>query len=419
MNFNEKRNLLAGLYGNALEWYDFLLYASFAPLFSEIFFPTHIPFISLLATFAVFAIGFLMRPIGGLLIGHYGDHAGRRKALIVSISIMTFATLSIAFLPTLQQAGIIAPILFTILRLIQGIAVGGELPGSATFLIEQTFSNRRGFAGSLVLATAFLGIFAGSFTATILTTIHNDENLYINWRLAYLVGGVLGIIGIYLRVKSTESPEFLKRNPLNELPAMTVCTKYAKKLSLAVLLTSIMAIGNYILIAFVTTFLVKYEQFNLHDALVINFSALLLLTFLIPTFGFLSDYLGRKLTVMIGVVILLVAIFPIFWLLLQKNFHLALMAELMLSVALAPINASVPTIIAEMFPAEIRTSGISIGYNIGQALFGGTAPLVAFSLIEISGNNFSPAWYVFIFAGIVLVTIVFSKMQQDLFFKKS
>jgi len=141
MNRDEKRSIIAGLYGNALEWFDFLLYASFAPVFATLFFPSDIKTISFIATFGVFAIGFLMRPIGGVLIGHYADHFGRRTALIISVSIMTIATGSIAFLPNYQQAGLIAPVLFTFLRLIQGIAVGGELPGSTTFLIEHMFSH--------------------------------------------------------------------------------------------------------------------------------------------------------------------------------------------------------------------------------------------------------------------------------------
>ena len=146
MGKDEKRSVLAGLYGNALEWYDFLLYASFAPIFAELFFPTKIEFLSLITTFGVFAISFFMRPIGGALIGHYADHAGRRKALILSVTIMTIATASIAFLPTFHQAGVFAPILFTLFRLVQGLAVGGELPGTATFLIEHTPPHCRGFA---------------------------------------------------------------------------------------------------------------------------------------------------------------------------------------------------------------------------------------------------------------------------------
>lgn len=408
MNQHEKRSIIAGLYGNALEWYDFLLYASFAPIFSEIFFPADEHFISLVTTFSVFAIGFLMRPIGGALLGHLADHAGRRKALIASVTIMSIATLLIAFLPNYHHAGMFAPLAFTFLRLVQGLAVGGELPGSATFLIEHMFANRRGLAGSLVLSTAFLGIFAGSLTASILSSVFTPAELAsYGWRIAYLIGGLLGFYGIYLRIKSVESPQFTKANPSNELPAKLVFTRYIKQLALAITFTSIMAIGNYVLIAYVTTYLVKTAGFILQDALIINFIALFLLTVLIPFMGLLSDFVGRKPVFLSGLAGMVIFTFPVFWLLMSNNWVYVLCSEILLAITLAPLNATVPTIIAEMFPTRVRASGTSIGYNIGQAFFGGTVPLVALTLTEVTGNHYAPAWYVFIFALLVVFTTRF------------
>ncbi len=196
------------------------MYASFAPLFAVLFFPTEVKYVSLMATFGVFAIGFLMRPIGGIIIGHYADSHGRRQALILSVTIMTLATGSIAFLPGYQKIGLVSPLLFTVLRLIQGIAVGGELPGSATFIIEHMFTNRRGFAGSLVLCTAFFGIFMGSLVASSISHLLSYDNLLqYGWRIAYLLGSLLGFIGIYLRIKSVEPSQYLKLNPqMSSLP---------------------------------------------------------------------------------------------------------------------------------------------------------------------------------------------------------
>jgi proline/betaine transport protein TphA len=368
MNLKEKTSVMAGLYGNALEWYDFLLYASFAPIFAEIFFPAHVGFVSLIATYSVFAIGFLVRPIGGALLGHYADEVGRRKALILSVTIMTSATACIAFLPHFQQIGIMAPILFTALRVVQGLAVGGELPSSTTFLVEHMFANRRGFAGSLVLSTAFLGIFAGSLTASLLSAVSSNDFLSNwAWRIAYLLGGVLGLLGIYLRYISVEPTTFLKTKISEEIPAKIVFTKYKKPLFLAIVLTSIMALGNYVLIAYATTILVKTEGMKLHDALVINFIALMVLTLLIPLFGFISDFLGRKPILLLGLFGLLFSAFPIFWCLMSGQWMTSLLSEILLAVVLAPINATVPTIITEMFPTSVRASGTSIGYNIGQA----------------------------------------------------
>jgi len=410
MNRNEHKSVIAGLYGNALEWYDFLLYASFAPLFAKIFFPSDIYFVSIIATFGVFALGFIMRPIGGVLLGHYADLVGRRKMLIASVSIMTAATAGIAFLPDFYTAGIIAPFLFTTLRLLQGTAVGGELPGSTAFLVEHVFSHRRGFAGSLVLCTAFLGIFLGSLTASFLSSIFSEQYLMDwGWRYAYLLGGILGLLGIYLRYNSMEPTAFLKADVHKEYPAKLVFTRFKFQLFLSVIFTSIMALGNYILIAYVTTFLVNSEHFTLSDALLINLIALFLLTLLIPIMGFFSDIFGRKAVLFLGLALLFLAIFPCFWLFLSGNWWYALYGEMLFSLALAPLNATVPTIIAEMFPTSVRASGISIGYNLGQAIFGGTLPLVALTLIEVTGNKLAPAWYVFGFNIVVLFAWLYLK----------
>ncbi|KTD20087.1 proline/betaine transport protein homolog [Legionella lansingensis] len=408
MEKREKRSIIAGLYGNALEWYDFLLYASFAPIFATLFFPSNVHYLSLIAAFGVFAIGFVMRPIGGALIGYLADYAGRRKALIFSVTMMTIATTCIALTPSYQAIGIASPILFTLLRLIQGIAVGGELPGSATFLIEHLFARRRGFAGSLVLSTAFLGIFAGALVASILSSLFEYRFLlHTGWRLAYILGGGLGILGIYLRIKSVESPQFLHEKQTVRSPIKLVLTNYRRSLLLAVIFTSILALGNYVLIAYVTTSLIQVSGFGLKDALLINLIALFFLTILIPIVGLLSDYVGRKPVFLFGLISLLIFIFPIFWLLHSKNWWHALWSELILSMTLAPLNATVPTILAELFPTSVRATGTSIGYNIGQALFGGTVPLIALTLIEITGTIYAPAWYIFGWAFITFCIINF------------
>ncbi len=397
------RSVIAGLYGNALEWYDFLLYASFAPIFADVFFPSKVHFVSLIATFSLFAIGFIMRPIGGLLFGHYADKVGRRKALIVSMSIMTISTSLIALLPDFNSLGIFAPILFSVLRLVQGLAVGGELPGSTTYLIEHMFHNRRGLAGSLVLSSAFLGIFLGALIASLMSYLFKDHTLYIwGWRIPYLLGGTLGIVGIYLRIHSVESPSFLNAERSHEIPAKVVFTKFKKPLIISILITSIMALSNYVLIAYLNTYLVNSESFLLKDALLINLLALALLTCLIPPMGYLSDLVGRKPIFLTALALLFVFIFPIFYLLLSDNWWNIFFSELLLAMILAPINATVPTIIAEMFPTQVRASGISISYNIAQAIFGGTMPLLSFTLINLTGNNYAPAWYVFIWCIFVL-----------------
>ncbi|AWN73212.1 MFS transporter [Legionella anisa] len=416
MDSTKRKSIFAGLYGNTLEWFDFLLYANFTPLFAQLFFPSDEYFISLLLTFGVFSVGFFMRPLGGILLGHYADQIGRRKTLILSVSIMTSSTACIALIPDFNSIGIIAPVLFIFFRLIQGIAVGGELPGSTTFLIEHMADHRRGFAGSLVLSTAFLGIFLGSLTASLLSVLLTEDTLRAwGWRLAYLIGAFLGLIGIYLRITSVEPATFLKAKHTTELPAKIVFFGYTRKLVLAIIFTSIMAMSNYLLIAYITSFLVKSEGFLLKDALVANFIALLVLTLLIPLMGLLSDYFGRKPIFLLGALGIFIFIYPLFILFSSGIWWQILLGEIVLAIILAPLNAAVPTMLAEMFPTAIRASGVSIGYNIGQAVFGGTIPLVSLTLVELTGNKYAPAFYILFW---VIIAIIAARFARETYLDK-
>ncbi|MGE4169069.1 MAG: MFS transporter, partial [Candidatus Babeliales bacterium] len=333
-----------------------------------------------------------------------------------SMSIMTFSTACIALIPDFNTIGIASPLLFVFFRLIQGVAVGGELPSSTTFLIEHMADHRRGFAGSLVLSTAFLGIFLGSLTASLLSVLLPEDLLRDwGWRLAYLIGALLGLIGIYLRLTSVESATFLQVKHTTELPAKIVVFTYSRKLLLAIIFTSIMAISNYLLIAYITSFLVKSEGFLLKDALVVNFIALFVLTVLIPFMGLLSDYFGRKPIFLCGVFGILILIYPIFILFLSGNWWYVLAGEIVLAVILAPLNATVPTILAEMFPTAIRASGVSIGYNIGQALFGGTIPVVSLILVEFTGNKYAPVLYILFWA---IIAIIAARYAQETYRNK-
>lgn len=402
------RSVVAGLFGNALEWYDFLLYASFAPLFAKLFFVATSPFIATLLTFSVFAIGFIVRPLGGMLIGHYADIYGRRYALILSVSIMTASTICIGFLPTTETIGIAAPILFTLCRMVQGIAVGGELPSSATYLIEHMFPTRRGFAGSLVLSTAFLGIMAGAVVAAMLSRSLDLSALSSwGWRVAYWLGGLLGLLGIYLRVYAHESPEFAASSSL-KLPVAALFSHHTKAVLVASSLTSLMALGNYLVVAFIPSFLVNYTDLAIDDALLINMISLCCLTIFIPLFGLLSDTIGTRRLYIMAALALVVCTYPIFYLINSGVWIQVVTAEIVLCLLLAPLNATVPSLLIALFPANVRTSGVSLGYNVGQALFGGTAPLVAFSLIELSGSTYSPAWYLVSMAAAVCATATFT-----------
>jgi proline/betaine transport protein TphA len=413
MKAKGKNSIISPLFGNALEWYDFLIYASFAPIFAQIFFPSSSYFISLVETFSVFAMGFIMRPIGGVIIGHYADHHGRRTALIISMCIMTFSTWCIGLLPDAQSIGIAAPILFSLLRMLQGLAIGGELPGSTTYLIEQYWGSRRGLSGSLILSSAFIGILLGSLATTLFSALFTgDALIHWGWRFPYYIGGLLGIWGIYLRLKSTESPIFLEEKE-KPMPINTLWKRYKKEMYFSITITSVLALGNYLLIAYVTTFLVRSEGFSLHEALTINLIALFVLSVFIPIMGFISDLMDRKKLFIIGLMLLILVILPFFYYIANKNWWAILWVELVLALVMAPINATVPTMIAEFFPANIRGRGISLSYNIGQALFGGTVPLIALGLTHYTGNKLAPGYYILFWALVVLVLVSWTGFRKE------
>ncbi|OGV26838.1 MAG: hypothetical protein A3F18_02650 [Legionellales bacterium RIFCSPHIGHO2_12_FULL_37_14] len=392
----QKGVVVAGAIGNALEWYDFTIYAFFVPIIAKQFFPHKDPFLSLLATFGVFAVGFLVRPFGAVLFGYIGDHVGRKKALIISMIMMSFPTFLIGLLPNYQHIGLAAPILLVLLRIVQGLAVSGELTTATVFLIEHADVDKRGIAGSLAMSSALLGMVFSAVFATLTSQLLIDENLMLwGWRLPFLLGGLIGIMGLIVRLRSIDPSIYLNHKEssnkvnlwvhLRSLPVNTVVV--------GIFLTSVMACSNYFLVAFFNTFLVTTEGLALRPVMVINAVAITLQVILTVVMGRISDFVGRKLVLGLGMVSMACAIYPIFWMLTQKSLFFAFLGEITFACVASMLTGLIPTTLAEMFDTFNRNTGISVSYNLSLALFGGTAPLIALSLVAWSHNVFAPAWY--------------------------
>lgn len=397
---HSKKIIFAGIFGNALEWYDFTAYAFFAPLFAELFFPTHDAFVSLLMAFSVFALGFLIRPIGALFFGYLGDKWGRRKALITSIIVMSVPTLLVGFIPDYAAIGIAAPLLLTVLRLLQGTAVSGELTTAAAYLVEHAGETRRGLAGSLVMCSAFIGITLSSAVVTLMTELTSHSQLLAwGWRLPFILGGIIGLIGLILRLRSAETTLFQQASATVKSETATSVLRHLgniirhSSMWLAVFLTCIMAVGNWFFIGYFNTFLIKNVGLPMKEVMLINFINLCVFTLLLPGIGLISDSVGRKPVLTIGILGFIIFSYPIFWLLDYGNIFAAFAGELLFAIILGCISAIIPTALAELFQVRTRNSGMALGYNISLALFGGTAPLVAIALVSNTGNHFSPAYY--------------------------
>jgi MFS family permease len=395
-----KRTFFAGVFGNALEWYDFTAYAFFAPVLAKLFFPTDDPYVSLLITFSVFALGFLVRPLGGLLFGFISDRFGRRKALIISIIAMSFPTLFLGVLPTYATIGILAPLILTILRVVQGAAVSGEMCTSATYLIEHAGERRRGLAGSFVMCSAFLGMTVSSAMATLITHITNPQQLLVwGWRLPFIVGGVIGVGGLIIRLGSMETPAFQEAAASKDQEtAVSVLThlRYIFTHSLvwlSILLAALMGVADWFLIAYFNTFLTQTVGMPLPTVMSINLFILCFFTLLLPFMGLLSDSIGRKPVLRAGFIGFIIFSYPIFRLLHHGTITSVLIGEILFAIILAPVASIIPTSLAELFHVRLRNTAMALGYNLSQGLFGGTAPLIAILLVVKTGNPFAPSYY--------------------------
>ena len=407
------KTVFAGILGNILECYDFTIYAFLSPVISVIFFPTNNSLISLLLTLSVFAVSFLVRPLGAILFGYLGDHLGRKRTLMISIICMSTATFLTGLLPSYAAIGIGAPILLLLLRLVQGMSVSGEMTTAMSYLIEHAHHQQRGFVGSLAMCSSCGGGALASIIAALFTILLTQEAmLNWGWRLPFLLGGVFGFISVLVRLKFQfhETSLFQAAITKSKIPRPTIFKHYKqlhyKPIFKAVLLTCIMAMGYYCFMAYFNVFLIQSLGQPVQSVLLIGFICQLLLTISIPLLGYISDLIGRKPVLLSGISLLLLLIHPIFWLLQQPKIILVFLGELLFIFSLAPIIATIPTTLAEMFQVHTRNSGISLSYNISQAIFGGTAPFIGIALINKTQNLYAPAWYLFAGAFISLFALI-------------
>ena len=410
-----RKTVIVAVVGNIMEWYDFALYGYFAPVLAHLFFPSEDPAVSLIATFGVFATGFLMRPVGAVIFGHFGDRMGRRKALSASVLLMAGATALMGLLPTYAQIGMTATILLTFLRLLQGISAGGEFTGSISFLVEHAPSSRRGFIGSWTTFSGVSGMILGSGAGALVTFLLSDEALNNwGWRIPFLLGIVTGAVGYYLRFGVEESPMFkaLKaQGKVVRAPLKEAFREFHKEMLTVVGVNWVNAAVFYTVWVYNTTYLATVIGLPLSSALLINTLSMLFLIVAIPLMGALSDRVGRKPLLIAGCVGVGCMAYPLYYLLSQGTFGSALTAQLLFVIPISMLQGTMPTTMVELFPTSSRYSALSISYNIAFAIFGGTAPLVATQLISMTGNPLSPSFSL-IFAAVVSLWVIVSMKER-------
>jgi MHS family proline/betaine transporter-like MFS transporter len=391
------RVIAAGVVGNVLEWYDFALFGFFAPVIGALFFPHENRHVSLLQTFGVFAVGYLARFAGGAIFGHIGDRRGRRRALQLSIVLMAIPSALVGLLPTYERVGLLAPIALIVLRLAQGISVGGEFIGSVALLTELSGAERRGLLGSLGFASGTMGILLGSGVAALATALLPQADLVAwGWRAAFVAGLTVGVVGFWFRRGLGESAAFAHVQASGQLvtaPVAEAIRRHPRAILESLALSLAASVGFYIPFVWVSTWLSRINRPPLPDALSINTLALVVLVGLIPLGGALGDRFGRRQIFVTGCAGYVVLSYVLFDLLASGQFGPALLGQLIFAVCAGLAMGALPGLLVERFPTQLRYSGVALGYNGAQSIFGGTAPLVATWLLGATGTDKAPALY--------------------------
>ena len=398
------RVIAAGTIGNVLEWYDFAIYGYFATAIGRQFFPHEDPVAQLLSAFGVFALGYLMRPVGGALIGHIGDRLGRRAALTLSVAAMAIPTFLIGLLPGYATLGLLAPIALTLLRMVQGLSVGGEYTSSMVFLVEGAPEGRRGLMGALTSCGACGGILLGSAVGAGFAAMMPTAALESwGWRIPFLLGLVVGIAGYFLRrhVLDTVPAEPRKRAPIVE----TLRDHWRIVVGFAGL-SVFNAVGFYVSFVYLVSWLQTADGIAPARALEINSISMALLLPLMIATGILSDRIGRKPVLLVATALGFVGAVPAFWLLNHHSVLLAFLGQLVLVVMIGTYGGTQPSIMVEAAPAPVRCTAVALGYNICLGVIGGLTPLAATWLVSRTGDEISPAFLIMAAAAVTFATIL-------------
>jgi MHS family proline/betaine transporter-like MFS transporter len=400
----------AAMIGNALEWYDFTIYGFLTVVISKLFFPTDSQYASLLLTTATFGAGFLMRPLGGILLGLYADRTGRKAALQLIIGLMTVAVAMITFAPPFAVVGVAAPLIILIARLLQGVATGGEWGCSTAFLIETAPSHRRGFYGSWQMAGQGLALLAGALVSFLVTrSFTPDEFENWGWRVPFFVGLMIGPVGLYIRRYLDETEAFLELRPDKQenLFVRTIVTHF-RELLVCIGFYSGTTISFYVILLYMPTFATTQLRLPFTDALVAQSIGLGCFALLVPLFGTLSDRIGRK-PILIGAFLPYLGLaYPLFaFVHANPSLTNLLIMQCILCSLQGAFCGPFATVLAEQFPAQIRSTAIGIVANVAATVFGGFAPFYVTWLIAATGSPIAPAFYVTFGLAISLISACF------------
>src|SRR5690625_175688 len=395
-----KKTVFGAAIGNLIEWFDYATYGYLATVIATVFFAPGDKTAALLSTFAVFAVSFVVRPLGGIVWGYYGDKLGRKKILVLTVIIMSFATFSIGLIPGYASIGIGAPFLLLVCRLIQGFSASGEYAGAAAFIAEHAPDKKRGLLVSMVPASTAAGLVLGAIVASLLEFNLSPGSLQSwGWRIPFLMSGPLGIIALFIRLK-LEDPKIFKEMEAQEKdvkeekksPMLQGIKSNWRQVVAAFGVVSLNAVGFYIILTYMPTYLSEELGFNGAASILTTILSLGSYVLFLPIVGSIADRYGRKPVLITACVLFVLLTYPIF-VMLSWGGAFAILAQILLGAILAGNDGVLATFLTEMFPTNVRYSCFALSFNSSNALFGGTAPFVATFLIATTNNTFAPAFY--------------------------
>jgi MFS family permease len=392
------RQILAAVIGNALEWYDFVVYGFLTVIISRLFFPTDSEYASLLLAMATFGVGFFMRPLGGVLIGMYADRRGRKAALQLIILLMTIAIAMIAFAPTYAAVGAAAPLLIVLARLLQGVATGGEFASATSFLVESAPAGRRGFYGSLQMVGQSVAALGGAAVAMFITQSLTAAQLDSwGWRVPFLLGLLIGPVGLYIRRHVDETLAFVESSEaqVERIGLLRLWQEHARSVIASFCLVVAGTVMYYVVLIYMPTYANTQLHIPLGDAFLAQVAGLLCLTLATPLFGMLSDRIGRRPVLIVAMLGYVALPYPLLaWLQADPSLTSLVIMQVALCSTVAVAFGPLSTALAEQFPVHTRSTGLALAYNLAVMLFGGFAQLIVTWLIAVTGSPLAPAFYV-------------------------
>ena len=411
-NSPARKVLLSGLIGNVMEGYDFTVFGYFAAIIGSQFFPTKSATSSLLIAFAAFAIGYLVRPFGGILFGRIADKTGRRRAMVLSVVAMTVPTVLMALLPTKAQIGIVAPIAVVLLRIIQGLAAGGEYTTAIVFLAENAPPKRRGFFAIWGLWGSVLGmLMASGFGAFLAKALTSEQLETWGWRIPFAIGALIALAGVLVRNGMSEDNLQSKVKS----PIRLTFGRYRLDVLRVIGINIASSVAYFSAFVYAVSYIEDIDKLEVSTALTLNNQAMCLLLLLYPLAALVSDYIGRKPMLLSGAALLCIGGLPIFQLMHSQDPQLILRGEIALTVAVALLAGGKNPANVELMPAAIRCTGLAVAFNIAEGCFGGTTPFISAWLISETGNPLLPGAWVALSGLVTLLTVLF--FTQETAFK--